>query len=274
MSAVGTLSEIYFDWSRLSLPFTLRSRVHFRRRSSPVQARIGKFGTFHFRTLGTDAAIIRKVLRDNEYGTETTAFFRALRLHYESILSSGRSPLIIDAGANIGAASVFFSTAFPLATVIAIEPDAANASVCQLNAGPNVEVIRAAIGSHGGRVALTDPGTGSDSFRTTRAPDQSGPNVAVLTVQNVVEAHKEACELFVVKVDIEGFEADLFSDNLEWLGEVKGLFIEPHDWMLPGEGSSRTFQRAMGDSGFEIAISGENIVYTRPISRNSTVVAP
>jgi hypothetical protein len=54
------------------------------------------------------------------------------------------------------------------------------------------------------------------------------------------------CTPFTAKIDIEGFESDLFSQNLEWLDEVFLVYIEPHDWLFPTQGTSRTFQRAMG----------------------------
>jgi hypothetical protein len=69
--------------------------------------------------------------------------------------------------------------------------------------------------------------------------------------------------LFIAKIDIEGFEGDLFSDNIGWLKDVYAVYIEPHDWLLPGKATSRNFQRAMGDLDFEIYISGENLLYVR-----------
>jgi hypothetical protein len=39
--------------------------------------------------------------------------------------------------------------------------------------------------------------------------------------------------------------------------------IEPHDWMLPGELSSRSFQEAMVRYPFELCIRGENLMYVQ-----------
>ena len=41
------------------------------------------------------------------------------------------------------------------------------------------------------------------------------------------------------------------------------VIIEPHDWMLPGSATSRTFQRALLERDFELLISGENLVFVR-----------
>ena len=66
-----------------------------------------------------------------------------------------------------------------------------------------------------------------------------------------------------MKVDIEGFEADLFQGDLGWLDTAEVVIIEPHDWMMPGAGTSRNFQKAMLDRDFEMVISGENLVYLK-----------
>lgn len=41
------------------------------------------------------------------------------------------------------------------------------------------------------------------------------------------------------------------------------VIIEPHDWMLPGQLSSRSFQQAMARHLFELFMRGENIFYVR-----------
>jgi hypothetical protein len=69
-------------------------------------------------------------------------------------------------------------------------------------------------------------------------------------------------ELLIAKIDIEGFESDLFAADTDWIDQTTVLIIEPHDWMLPGQGSSRTFRAAMGPE-FDMLVSGENLVFVR-----------
>ena len=68
--------------------------------------------------------------------------------HYEKIVSSGLTPLIIDCGANIGLSSYYFALHFPKARIIAVEPDLNNItqakSNCQLS---SVTYIHAGIAS-------------------------------------------------------------------------------------------------------------------------------
>jgi hypothetical protein len=68
---------------------------------------------------------------------------------------------------------------------------------------------------------------------------------------------------FIAKVDIEGFESDLFSQATEWLSETFVVHIEPHDWMMPGKGTSLTFQRAMAEHKYEMFLAGEILTYVR-----------
>lgn len=37
---------------------------------------------------------------------------------------------------------------------------------------------------------------------------------------------------FIVKVDIEGFEADLFSANTQWVGRTPIIITELHNWLI------------------------------------------
>ncbi len=93
-------------------------------------------------------------------------------------------------------------------------------------------------------------------------PVSGAGGLAATTVPEIL-ANNDAADLFLVKIDIEGFEADLFEDNIAWLDQVRVVIIEPHDWMLPGAGTSRNFQRAMLERDFEMVISGENLAYIR-----------
>jgi FkbM family methyltransferase len=143
--------------------------------------------------------------------------------------------------------------------VIAVEPDPDNLALCRINtAGCTVDVIAAAIGSAPGLVSLTNP-QWQWSVETRR--DDAG-RVPIVTMDELIRANPDG-ELFMVKIDIEGFEADLFERDTGWVEAAKVIFIEPHDWMLPTAGSSRHFQRVLGNLDFDLLVSNENLVYIR-----------
>jgi hypothetical protein len=68
---------------------------------------------------------------------------------------------------------------------------------------------------------------------------------------------------FIAKVDIEGFESELFATNVDWLNDVYMVVIEPHDYQFAGMKTSRSFQSAMANHDFELFISGDSLIYMR-----------
>lgn len=160
-------------------------------------------------------------------------------------MDAGRKPIIIDAGANIGAASLWFSMQFPNATILAVEPDPNNAAQCRRNAAAlsSITVFECAIGARDGCVALSNPENEAWAVQTSRVAS-GDEGVAISTVSSLLDVVPNG-ELFIVKIDIEGFEADLFSENCDWARTATVIYIEPHDWMPTTRRSSFTFQRVL-----------------------------
>jgi hypothetical protein len=65
----------------------------------------------------------------------------------------------------------------------------------------------------------------------------------------------------IVKVDIEGGEAALFRSNIGWLDHTDLLICETHDWLFPGQGTSRTLFSAIAGRKFEVIQKGEYISF-------------
>ena len=218
----------------------------------------GDYGPLFYRPVGSDLHTFWQVFKNKEYDFSGVPQHKTVDRAYEAALAAGKTPVIIDAGANIGAASVWFSRRFPKARVIAIEPDPQNARICRMNAeGRNFEVVEAAIGATAGSVSLlAEDDQGSWGIRTI-----PGGDIPVVTVPELV-ARVPNPALLLVKVDIEGFESDLFSAGTDWLHHTTALFVEPHDWMLPGQGSSHSFRSAIGPE-FDMLIAGENLLFIR-----------
>jgi FkbM family methyltransferase len=212
----------------------------------------------YLRRASTDAAVFRQIFRKGDWDfTRFPQARRVWRAHHE-IIHAGERPIIIDAGANVGAASLWFAKQFPQASIVAVEPDPDNAQMCRLNTRnvSNVTVIEAAIGSCPGTATLCNPAGTPVAIQTRRS---AGGGVAVRTVPELAQGGR----LFVVKIDIEGFERDLFSANTGWLDEVMMVMVETHDWLFPGIFSSRAMQRAMAALPFEMLSLGGNLIYVK-----------
>jgi FkbM family methyltransferase len=169
--------------------------------------------------------------------------------------------LIIDLGANVGYASVFFALRHPDAHVIAVEPVPANASLARHNVAAvgRVDVVEGGAWPRHARLALTDPGKGYWGMRVTE--DDAG-DVAAVTIPDLLErAGNDTIDL--LKIDIEGAERQLFSGNTDWLANVGTLVLELHDRFVPGCRSALDEAVRRSGVGFDELRRGEDVVLTR-----------
>ncbi len=174
---------------------------------------------------------------------------------YARICAAGETPLIIDAGANIGASALFFSWRYPAARIVGVEPDLENFRILRRNVAdrPNISVTRAAVASVDGEARLYDPGRSTDAYRTTMgtavAQGADLGSVPALSIPTLVRIAGGGATPFLVKIDIEGAEAELFSQGVDWVDDFPAIAIELNDWMLPGAASSASFLRCVSERG-------------------------
>ena len=149
--------------------------------------RVPGIGKLRVRAGESDAAVLRQIFGKREYQIGDNPGAR-LRTRYQSILDSGGKPVIVDAGANIGAASVWFHSVYPDAAIVAIEPESGNLSLLRRNlAGvAGVTVIEAGVGGFPGFVKVTNNGLGW-AVQTQRA--QAG--IPVLTMAEAFSTSTE-----------------------------------------------------------------------------------
>ena len=182
--------------------------------------------------------------------------------------------VIIDAGANIGLASVYFANQYPDAKIIAIEPEKSNFDLLKENTAPypNITAIQAALWNRNEEINLVDPGLGKWGFMTDgknpsgNSPDNVCHAVKALTVDRIIEDYGLK-RVNIRKVDIEGAEKEVFSDTSAWIDSVDSIIVELHERMKPG--CNRSFY--VGSNGFDHEWSqGENVYLSRnsfPITR-------
>jgi FkbM family methyltransferase len=213
-----------------------------------------------------DQLAVKQVFQDMCYRIDQWPQGMAL-LRYYVETSRTQRPLIIDAGANIGAATTFFLNIFRDAFVFAIEPEDQNVQLLILNTVNYKHIFNfpGAIASRDGTLCVTDPGKTDMGFRTWELPaDATGPRarqkVKALSPASVV-AHPIVAggRPLIFKIDIEGAEAELFGGDTDWMRQFPLIIIELHDWMLPFSGSSRNFLTALAKYDFDVLYRGENI---------------
>ena len=106
------------------------------------------------------------ILRNQTSDVET---FRQVFIHKEYDFVLEKPPqLIVDAGANIGLASLYFASKYPDAKIIAIEPEASNYELLQRNVEPytNIIALQSALWHEDGKVLISDSGGGHWAFVT------------------------------------------------------------------------------------------------------------
>ena len=220
--------------------------------------RRGRFFSLYSRSFA-DSQTADEIYTKNDYDVSFLARANDISDKYNKILAQGKTPLIIDCGANIGLASRYFAQCYPEARIVAIEPDGANIEMAKKHCESfvNVDLRCAAIGADAGFAEITNMDAGSNAFQVKRST-QAGGNVEVVTIDHLLDENVDT-ELFMVKIDIEGFERDLFAKNTDWLKDCYLLIIELHDWMLPKSGSSNAFLRAVSKEARDFVYRRENV---------------
>ncbi len=212
-----------------------------------LSIRLPEKGERAFRHRGTsaDLGVIAQMFESQDYSLGRLRRGAEVQAQYEELLRAGQRPLILDAGANIGASAVFFGVHFPRAHIVALEPEAGNFELLRANtAGLDVDARCAAIGAREGKAAPADPGA--------RAPVQAASRL-------INEKLAAGYAPYIARIDIEGGERELFASDTGWADRFALLIIQLHDWLLPRAGSARNFLRWAGRRDRDFVHVGENI---------------
>jgi FkbM family methyltransferase len=185
---------------------------------------------------------------------------------YASLLGVPDVHVIVDAGANIGAASVFLLEAYPDATVIALEPDAGSFEVLQRNLayyGSRAHGLRTALWDQPAALGI-DRGIFRDgrewTFQVRPAVDGDA-EVASTTIPGILDAFRVP-QIDILKIDIERAERTVFQESARaWLDRVRVIAVELHDAEC-----EEAFHRAVAPSPAEVTRVGDLTVWRRATS--------
>lgn len=204
-------------------------------------------------------------------GTSDISAFKQVFVdrQYESKYLPATASNIIDLGANIGLASLFFGIKYSEANIVSVEPDAGNfdllcANVRQLP-GRMMPLLGAAWYEDGMLHVHKKSDEGVDlgawGVQVSKSTHRSDGEVAAFSLPTLID--KLDGDIDILKVDIEGAELEVFEKNAtEWLRRVKLITIETHDRFRPG--SDAAVRTAVLSSGFvELPRVGENLFFSR-----------
>jgi len=214
----------------------------------------------YLRECVSDHAIFWQCLVMRQY--DLSLFVQTTRLmeQYWKIVTAGRSPIIIDAGGNIGLAAFWFARTFPESVIISVEPESANFALLQRNVatfGDRVRPVHGAVTETPKAMRIINPDAGAASFQL----EPGGSTDATVDGYTIDElsANVDHGDLFIVKIDIEGSQKFLFIENSDWIDKVHLIVIEIEDWQFPWQATCESFFKEMSKRRFDYLIRGENL---------------
>lgn len=248
------LAFVQGGWVLVSPPFLRNQFLFSFRKRTVVRLRLQSY---------YDWATVIEIFGRREYDTFRFAVHTELE-RYVKTFTDTNAALILDLGANIGVASNYFSLSFPDALIVAVEPSSKNLALLRTNTEkrPRVTVVHGAAGASGGKVELYDSGAGNNAFRTFGDPSQKSETVDCFSVQELIAMYPDSTP-FMIKIDIEGAEKNLFASNIGWIDDFKVIVVETHDWMLPGQAVSSNLLSALGGRNRDLIFQGENLFSVR-----------
>ncbi len=166
-------------------------------------------------------------------------------------------PRILDCGANIGIATLFFKQRYPSARIVAFEPDPGVFPLLSENLTRNglldVEAVQAALAPEDGTLAFYADGKyGSCLADAVRGTPPAGSSLEQVRAVRLCTFLDEPVDF--VKLNVEGAEWDVLADCADRLRMVREMVIEYHH--LPG--LPRTLHRLLtllDDQGFEYLLN-------------------
>jgi len=177
--------------------------------------------------------------------------------------------LIVDCGANVGFASVFFLRLFPKAHLIAIEPDLDNAEILAENLSAHrpenhVQILRTGLWSEIKKLQCGNYGyrDGLDWGRQVSLASDDDSTATISTTIPEVLALAQRSRINILKIDIEGAEAVVFQSCADWIEKVDAIAIELHDDSHFGP-ATEVFHNALAGQPFHLSRSGELTVAVR-----------
>lgn len=205
----------------------------------------------------SDIATFERVFPANAYNLRRLTRWNEILALYARI----ERPLILDLGANIGLMTLYFAKNWSKAHIIAVEPDERNFRLLKANIEgmSNITPIEGAVASENGAVQIVNPHDEAWNLRTERVNSIGLNSIKAYSIRTLMGFAPEA-QPFIAKINIEGFESELFSRDTEWIKSFPIIIVGLHDWMLPGQGSSNNFLRRISIENRDFLPLGENIV--------------
>jgi FkbM family methyltransferase len=169
--------------------------------------------------------------------------------------ASSPTPRILDCGANLGLASLYWKRLYPRARITAYEADPRIAAALRQNLAANgaadVEVVEAAVWNAEGRLAFHAEGADSGAIAALPGAPASGARVEVAAVR--LRDALERGPVDLLKLDVEGAEEAILADCAGALGSVGAILAEIHE-LDPARRITPAILELLAREGFAVAL--------------------
>jgi FkbM family methyltransferase len=176
--------------------------------------------------------------------------------------------LVVDAGANVGYASIWFANRYPDAKIVAIEPSPENFKLLRDNTilYANVALFAGGVWPRACHLKIVTQGANGEflgewGFRVEETDHPNADTLPAVTLGQILrELGQPAIDL--LKLDVEGAEKEIFSAGCDdWLPRTNVLMLELHDRFRPG--ASDAFFSAVNTRDFHQAQRGQTHIFIR-----------
>lgn len=176
---------------------------------------------------------------------------------YRRHVNESNAGVMIDVGANIGMVSLDWASRLPGVTIHAYEPYPPTFQTLAANIATNylsekVRVYNEAVSGHSGTVLLRAAESSvqtSAYYESAQTSESAGVRVAAVTLDEVVARCAGLGAINLLKMDVEGAEADIMeAASRHSLEKVRQFVLEYHDDFCPNARSR--CERVLTSAGF------------------------
>lgn len=213
----------------------------------------------------SDYSIFWQCVVRTQYNLARFPHMQEIQRRAQAMIAAGQVPLVIDGGANIGLSLRGFARDFPQAHVIAVEPDDDNFRVLTANArelAGQHTLVQGAVASQSGHSRIIARERGSAGFMTEYCDAADPEAIRAYSVADLVGMVPNG-RPWIVKLDIEGGQDELFSRDTGWVADADLIMLEPDDWAFPWGGTTVNFLRALSQHRFDYVLDGEMLLCFR-----------
>jgi FkbM family methyltransferase len=170
-------------------------------------------------------------------------------------------PFIVDAGANIGMATLYFKRLYPDARIVCFEPDPGNFALLKRNVEANgllgVELHQAAVSDSEAPLAFFTSQDGSPLRNSTIRERVESPQPIEVAAVRLSKHLRWDADL--LKLDVEGAEGRVLADLIDSgaLARVKRLHLEYHHHIDAGRNDLSATLAQLERAGFGYQIRAD-----------------